>query len=81
MCAWKIEGDYAETCNCNLLCPCIATNMAATPTETDCKAAVAFHINKGEKDGVKLKDFSITARLVVPGADAAPAPTDDGSEG
>ena len=39
MCAWKIEGDYAETCNCNLLCPCIATNMAATPTETDCKAA------------------------------------------
>lgn len=67
MCAWKIEGDYAETCNCNLLCPCIATNMAATPTETDCKAAVAFHINKGEKDGVKLDGLSFIVLLHSPG--------------
>ena len=37
-------------------------------------------IDQSDKDGVKLKDFSITARLVVPGAEADPAP-EAGSEG
>ena len=35
-------------------------------------------IDQSEKDGVKLKDFSITARLVVPGSSNTPAA---GSEG
>ncbi len=34
-------------------------------------------IDQSEKDGVKLKDFSITARLVVPGS----TPGDAGNEG
>lgn len=34
-------------------------------------------IDQSEKDGVKLKDFSITARLVVPGS----TPADAGNEG
>lgn len=37
-------------------------------------------IDQSDKDGVKLKDFSITARLVVPGAEADLAP-EAGSEG
>lgn len=37
-------------------------------------------IDQSDKDGVKLKDFSITARLVVPGAEADAAP-EAGSEG
>jgi hypothetical protein len=43
-----------ETCNCTLLCPCITSNLAATPTEGDCKAALGMHIDKGSKDGVSL---------------------------
>ena len=67
MCAWKIEGDYAETCNCTLLCPCIWSNMEAAPTEKDCKAAVAMHIDKGEMNGLKLDGLSFIFVLLSPG--------------
>jgi hypothetical protein len=52
--AWKISGEYMETCNCTSLCPCITSNLAATPTEGDCKAALAMRVDKGSKDGVSL---------------------------
>jgi hypothetical protein len=64
---WTIEGDYMETCNCTLLCPCISSNMAAQPTEKDCKAAVAMKINRGEKDGAKLDGLSFIVLLHSPG--------------
>jgi hypothetical protein len=52
--AWQISGQYMETCNCALLCPCITSNLAATPTEGDCKAALGMRIDNGNKDGVSL---------------------------
>src|SRR4029079_4077986 len=67
MTAWKIEGDYMETCNCNLLCPCLSSNMAAQPPEKDCKAALAMKINKGEKDGIRLDGISFIVLLHSPG--------------
>lgn len=51
---WQISGQYMETCNCKLLCPCVTSNLAATPTEGDCKAALGMRIDKGDKDGVSL---------------------------
>ena len=54
MAGWQIKGEYMETCNCTLLCPCIWSNLAARPTEGDCKAAVTLRIDKGAKDGVTL---------------------------
>ena len=49
MATWQISGEYMETCNCTLLCPCITSNLAATPTEGDCKAAVTMRIDKGQR--------------------------------
>jgi hypothetical protein len=68
MAGWKIEGDYMETCNCTFLCPCITSNLAAVPTEGDCKAVIAMKIDKGEKDGVKLDGLSFMVVLHSPGA-------------
>lgn len=65
---WHIEGDYMETCNCDFLCPCITSNLTATPTEGDCKAAIAMKIIKGEKDGVSLDGLSFIILLHSPGA-------------
>lgn len=67
MSTWKIEGDYAETCNCTLLCPCISSNLQAVPTEKDCKAAVAMRINTGEKDGERLDGLCFVVMLHSPG--------------
>ncbi len=65
--AWKISGQYMETCNCTLLCPCIWSNLAATPTEGSCKAAVALRVDKGEKDGVALDGTKFVVMLLSPG--------------
>ena len=67
MTAWTIEGDYMETCNCSMLCPCITTNLSAKPTEGDCKAAIAMKIKKGEKDGVTLDGLSFVVLMHSPG--------------
>ncbi len=64
---WALEGEYMETCNCAFLCPCITSNLVDTPTEGDCKAAVAMHITKGEKDGVKLDGLSLVVMILSPG--------------
>lgn len=68
MAQWHIDGEYMETCNCTLLCPCITSNMAARPTEGDCKAAVAMRIDKGEKDGVALDGLAFIVMLHSRGA-------------
>lgn len=67
MTSWKIQGQYMETCNCSFVCPCITSNLAARPTEGDCKAAVAMRIDKGEKDGVRLDGLSFIVILRSPG--------------
>lgn len=67
MATWQIEGDYIETCNCSFVCPCITANLAAMPTEGDCRAAVAMRIDKGGKDGVTLDGLSFVVLLHSPG--------------
>ena len=67
MAGWLIEGHYMETCNCTYLCRCPSSNLAARPTEGDCKAAIAMRIDKGQKDGVKLDGISFIVVLRSPG--------------
>ena len=67
MAAWQLSGEYMETCNCTFLCPCIATNLTARPTDGDCKVAVALRIDKGSKDGVTLDGLSFIVMLHSPG--------------
>lgn len=68
MTTWSIEGQYMESCNCSFLCPCITSNLAAAPTEGDCKAAIAMKITKGQKDGVSLDGLAFVVLMHSPGA-------------
>ena len=67
MAAWRIEGNYMETCNCDFICPCIGSNLAARPTEGDCKAAIAMQIDKGAKGDVSLDGLAFILLLHSPG--------------
>ncbi len=67
MTAWKIEGQYMETCNCAYVCPCITSNLSANPTEGDCKAAIAMKIDKGHKGDVNLDGLCFIVVLYSPG--------------
>jgi hypothetical protein len=55
---WQIRGDYFETCNCDYLCPCILSNLAAQPTKGHCDVAMVFHIDQGHYGDVQLADLS-----------------------
>jgi hypothetical protein len=68
MSSWQVRGEYMETCNCAFLCPCLPSNLAALPTEGDCKAAVALRIDAGEKDGVSLDGLAFIVMMHSPGA-------------
>lgn len=67
MAGFDIKGQYMETCNCTLLCPCIWSNLTARPTEGACDAAVAMRIDEGQKDGVKLDGLAFVVMLHSPG--------------
>jgi len=49
--AYRIEGDYFEACTCEASCPCI---MLSPATEDTCDLVLAWHIRRGETEGVDL---------------------------
>lgn len=57
-----------ETCNCTFLCPCLSSNLTATPTEGDCKAAIAMQVERGDKDGIRLDGLAFIILLYAPKA-------------
>jgi hypothetical protein len=54
--SWKIEGDYFEGCNCDVICPCI---FMADPDEGFCGVNPAWHINRGTFDNIILDDLNV----------------------
>jgi hypothetical protein len=61
---WKLNGTYFEACNCDAACPCV---FLSDPTEDDCTVLVAWHIDKGNFDGVSLDDLNVALAVVIPG--------------
>lgn len=51
--AWQISGQYAETCNCDYLCPCPLTGLAKS-TYGFCIFAMGFHVDRGSFEDVNL---------------------------
>lgn len=52
--AWKITGQYYETCNCDFICPCVPGQLAVKPTRGSCTFAMAFQIERGNYGSVPL---------------------------
>jgi hypothetical protein len=66
--SWKIEGEYFESCNCELLCPCLLTHAQARPTEGHCDVVLAIHITNGSYGNVDLSGLNAVQALTTPGA-------------
>jgi len=64
---WRIEGDYFESCNCELLCPCLLSHAQARPTEGHCDVVLAVRIERGDYDGVDLGGLNVVQALTTPG--------------
>jgi hypothetical protein len=61
---WRIEGDWIDSCSCNIGCPC---NFEQDPTYGYCQGVIAFKIRKGFYGTTKLDGFSVAAVTKIPG--------------
>ena len=57
--SWTVEGTYFENCNCDFACPCTVTSFASPGTEDRCQVVLAYHIQRGEIDGVDVSGHSV----------------------
>ncbi len=64
---WTASGDYFETCTCDYLCPCLASNLTAPPTKGDCVFAFAFRVDHGRFGDVPLDGLCFALSGVAPG--------------
>ena len=60
---WSVKGNYFESCNCDLVCPCI---FLEAPTEGFCEAQVGWSIEEGHLDGVDLSGRKVGVWLHAP---------------
>jgi hypothetical protein len=63
---WRIEGDYFESCNCELLCPCLLSHAQARPTEGHCDVVLATHIARGSYGDLDLSGLNAVQALTTP---------------
>jgi hypothetical protein len=64
---WKISGDYLEACNCDSVCPCPTSGLAARPTQGHCDAGLVFHVERGSHGTIQLDGLSFAVLLHTPG--------------
>jgi hypothetical protein len=63
--AWNLRGSYAETCSCELMCPCnLSFDHGATYDY--CRATLAFAIREGEVDGTDVGGRSVVTIIDTP---------------
>ena len=62
--SYNIEGRLLEVCTCNVLCPCW---IGEDPDNGTCDASLAYHIDKGEIDGVGVSGLTVAGSTHIPG--------------
>jgi len=68
---WTLAGDYFESCNCDVVCPCEVSPkglMQARPTQGHCDVFLAFHIDSGNYGDVDLSGVNFVVAVHAPGA-------------
>jgi hypothetical protein len=65
--AWRLEGTYFENCSCDMVCPCTTSGLTLPADQDRCRVVLAFHVERGDVDGVDVSD-----RTVVVVADTPP---------
>jgi hypothetical protein len=51
--SWNLTGSYAETCSCELMCPC-NLSMDHGATYDFCRATLAFNVREGQVEGTEV---------------------------
>ena len=63
--AWNLKGSYADTCSCELMCPC-NLSLDHGATYDYCRATLAFAIREGEIDGTDVRGRRVVTIIDTP---------------
>jgi hypothetical protein len=63
--SWSLKGSYAETCSCELMCPC-NTSLDHGATYDYCRVVLAFNVREGEIEGTDVSGLKIVAIADTP---------------
>ena len=63
--SWNLKGSYAETCSCELMCPC-NTSFDHGATNDYCRVTLVFDIREGEVDGTDVRGLTVAAIADTP---------------
>jgi hypothetical protein len=61
---WSLQGTYVESCNCEVACPCV---FLSAPTQGDCTLLLAWRIDTGNDDQIKLDGLNVALAIYSPG--------------
>jgi hypothetical protein len=64
---WKLHGELAMSCSCDVFCPCVISLGAHPPTEGNCKAWAGVRIDDGFYGDVDLSGVVLAIFLEIPG--------------
>jgi hypothetical protein len=64
--AWTLEGTYFENCSCDTICPCTWSGLTAPATNDRCEAMLAFHIDRGDIEGLDVSGLSFAMVIDTP---------------
>lgn len=63
--SWNLSGSYAETCSCELMCPC-NLSLDHGATYDFCRVTLAFNIQTGEIEGTDVGGLKVVAIADTP---------------
>jgi hypothetical protein len=61
---YQLTGNLLEVCTCKILCPCW---VGEDPDGGTCDSSLAYHIDKGEIDGVDVAGLTWVNMVHIPG--------------
>jgi hypothetical protein len=67
---WRLTGDYFENCNCDVVCPCLASAvppLTSRPSRDVCDVALVFHIDEGRYGEISLDGLNVALAAHAPG--------------
>jgi hypothetical protein len=64
--SYRLTGTYLESCNCEVACPCGASNLALPASYDRCQVLLAFHVDDGEVDGVDVGGATVAMLADTP---------------
>jgi hypothetical protein len=63
--SWNLRGSYAETCSCELMCPC-NLSFSHEATYDYCRVVLVFAIREGQVDGTDIGGRRVVAIADTP---------------